>query len=87
MNQFLVERHFMKERLDLGIDVHPSDADAKQFQKLAKEIDPARHFTIYGCQSCINSLVKFVFDNQKTIIKKQTFPKQDAQNTSEETQY
>ena len=79
MNEFLTVRNFMYERVKSGIDVHLSDSDAKAFQKLAKEIDSQRHFTIYECQSCINDLVKFVFDNQKTVIKKEKFPKEDGE--------
>ena len=47
-----------------GIDVHLSDDEAKEFQAAAKLIDKDRHFTIYGCQDCINTLVKFIFENQ-----------------------
>ena len=61
--QFLEDRQFMADRLAAGVDVHPSDDEAKEFQRLAKLIDPDRYFTLYGCQSCINELVKFVFDN------------------------
>ena len=78
MNKFLEQNKFLKDRLDKGIDVHPSDAELKEFQKQAKEIDPVRHFTIYGCQSCVNDLVRFVYNNQKTFIKKETFPKVDG---------
>lgn len=81
MIQFLEDRKFMNERISVGIDVMPSDRDAREFQKLAKQIDPDRYFTLYGCQSCINTLVKFVFDNEEQletekIIKKATFPVQ-----------
>lgn len=78
MSEFLTTVSFMEERVNAGIDVHVSDLEAQEFQKLAKIIDPQRHFTIYGCQSCINTLVKFVFDytaKQGKIIKKESFPK------------
>lgn len=69
----------MYDRLNAGVDVHPSDQDAKEFQNLAKLIDPDRYFTVYGCQKCINELVKFVFDNADklptTFIKAAKFPK------------
>lgn len=55
------------ERISLGIDIYPSDGELKEFQQLAKQIDADRHFTIYGCQSCVKTLVKFVFDNQTKI--------------------
>lgn len=76
--QFLEDRQFLAERLAVGIDVHPADDEAKEFQRLAKLIDPERYFTVYGCQSCINELVKFVFDNAgkipATFVKKANFP-------------
>ena len=62
-NEFLIANEFLKERIDLGIDIYPSDAELKTFQSMAKVIDADRHFTIYGCQECIKSLVKFVYDN------------------------
>ena len=87
MIQFLEQNNFLNERLSAGIDVHPSDSDLKEFQNLAKEIEPDRYFTIYGCQSCVNDLVKFVYDHQKTFIKKETFPnvtkKEDAAEESD----
>ena len=74
MIQFLLDNQFLKERIDAGIEIHPSDSDLKEFQRLAKEIDKERHFTIYGCQSCVQDLVRFVYDNQKTFVKKESFP-------------
>jgi hypothetical protein len=62
-NKFLEDRIFLNQRLDAGVDVHPSDSELKQFKALAKEIDPVIHWTIYGCQKCVNSLVKYVFEN------------------------
>lgn len=55
------------ERIELGIDIYPSNGELKEFQALAKQIDSDRHFTIYGCQECVRTLVKFVFDNQTKI--------------------
>ncbi len=85
MDQFLSDRFFLKERLDKGIDIHIPDEDARTFQKLAKQIDKERHFTIYGCQSCINDLVKFVFDNQKTTIRRETFPSAKTKEPAADT--
>ena len=62
-NEFLIENAFLLERINAGIDIHPSDAELKTFQSMAKVIDADRHFTIYGCQECNQALVKFVFEN------------------------
>ena len=62
-NDFLNANTFLLERINAGIDIHPSDAELKTFQAMAKVIDADRHFTIYGCQECNQTLVKFVFDN------------------------
>lgn len=64
---FLKANEFLFERVKMGIDLHPSDNDLKQFQAIAKEIGPERHFTIYGCQSCIVVLVRFVYENLSVI--------------------
>lgn len=66
----------IQDKINAGIDVHLSDDEAKEFQAAAKGIDPQRHFTIYGCQECINTLVKFVVDSQATpatFVKSETF--------------
>ena len=62
-NEFLIANSFLLERIGAGIDIHPSDAELKTFQAMAKVIDADRHFTIYGCQECNQTLVKFVYDN------------------------
>jgi hypothetical protein len=64
-NDFLEANKFLNERIDLDIDIYPGDDDLKTFQKIAKTIDAERYFTIYGCQSCVRELVKFVYENQK----------------------
>ncbi len=80
MIQFLQDQYFLYERIKKNIDIHPSNRELKEFQRLAKEIDKDRYFTIYGCQDCIRTLVKFVYDNQKTIIKRETFFKEDNES-------
>jgi len=67
--EFLEANKFLIERIDLDIDIYPGDDDLKTFQKIAKTIDAERYFTIYGCQSCIRELVKFVYDNQNNNAK------------------
>ena len=64
-NEFLSEHKFLAERVEMDIDIYPGDDDLKTFQKIAKTIDAERYFTIYGCQSCVRDLIKFVYDNQK----------------------
>jgi hypothetical protein len=61
-NDFLEANKFLKERIDLDIDIYPGDEDLKTFQKIAKTIDAERYFTIYGCQSCVRDLIKFVYE-------------------------
>jgi hypothetical protein len=67
MNIFLTERAFLQERVNAGIDVHPSEADLVEFEKLAKTISPNGHFSWRGCQDCVNYMIKFVFDNQERL--------------------
>ena len=83
MIQFLQDRHFMYERVKQGIDVHPSDWEIAEFQKLAKQLSPKINTAVKGCQSCVNDLVKLVFDKQSTIIKKTSFPAQKQVNDGE----
>lgn len=64
-SEFLEGNKFLNERIDLDIDIYPGDDVLKTFQKIAKTIDAERYFTIYGCQSCVRDLIKFVYDNIK----------------------
>ena len=75
MNQFLSDRLLLQERVNAGIDVHPADWEVAEFEKQAKAISPKKEWTIKGCQECVNALVKFVFDNQDVVIRRETFPK------------
>jgi hypothetical protein len=61
---------YLYDRVQLGIDVHPSDAELDQLVLLANEINSELQWTVKGCQSCVNELVKFVFENQKVKTKK-----------------
>jgi hypothetical protein len=72
--EFLDVNEILKERIRLGIDIHPSDIELKRFQAIAKGIDSERYFTIYGCQSCVQALVKFVFENYKEMVTVFTLP-------------
>lgn len=68
-NEFLIENAFLLERINAGIDIHPSDAELKTFQAMAKVIDADRHFTLYGCQECNQAMVKFVYENYVEVVK------------------
>jgi len=60
---FLNDQLFLKERVDNNVDVHPSTAVIEQFENLALTISPKNDFSWRGCQSCVNHVVKFVYDN------------------------
>lgn len=64
MISFLVDRQFLADRVNAGIDVHPSIEELTQFEQLARQISPNGDFSWRGCQECVNYMVKFVFDNQ-----------------------
>lgn len=63
----VLEKTFLHDRVNAGIDVHPSELELAEFYRLAKLISPHGDFTYKGCQACVNYLVKFVFDNQNKI--------------------
>ena len=63
MIPFLQDRLFMQERVNVGIDLHPSETELIEFEKLALQISPNGDFSWRGCQPCVNYMVKFVFDN------------------------
>jgi hypothetical protein len=71
MNIFLTDRSFLHERVNAGIDVHPSEADLVEFEKLARTISPNGDFSWRGCQECVNHMVKFVFDNAERLEVKE----------------
>jgi hypothetical protein len=58
---------YLYDRVKLGIDAHPSDVELEQFKSLANNINPELQWAVKGCQSCVNELVRFVFENQKPI--------------------
>lgn len=55
----------LKEKVDLGIDVHLSDLEGDFLMSEAKKISPHGDFFYKGCIECATHLVKFVFDNQE----------------------
>ena len=78
MIPFLEERKLLHERVNSGIDVHLSDSEADEFERLALEIDKNIHWQTKGCIDCVNRMVKFVFDKQGTMTRRETFPKADV---------
>ena len=80
-----MNNQLIRDRVNEGIDIHLSDDEAKDFQARAKLIDPARYFTLYGCQQCINTLVKFVFDNEQPepIVTPEIIPNAETESEKE----
>ena len=56
---------YLYDRVKIGIDAHPSDIELEQLIELAKEINPELEWAVKGCQSCVQALVLFVFENKK----------------------
>jgi hypothetical protein len=56
---------YLYDRVKIGIDAHPSDIEVNQLIDLAKEINPELEWAVKGCQSCVKSLILFVFESKK----------------------
>ena len=67
MNDFLERMSFFYDRVKLGIDAHPTDAEMAEFYRLAKLISPNQDFSYRGCQKCVNHMIKFVYDNKNRL--------------------
>jgi hypothetical protein len=59
---WIKENNFLSERVNAGIDVHPSESDVKMLQEIAHIFAPKLDVHVKGCQDCVNKLVKFVFE-------------------------
>jgi len=59
--QWLKSNQNIWDRQKIGNHKYLNDREKKQLQSIAKEIDPVRYFTIYGCDKCIQDLIRFVF--------------------------
>lgn len=66
----VLELTFLKDRVNAGIDVHPSESELQEFARLANLIAPEIEFSYRGCQECVNSMVQFVFENENAIVDK-----------------
>ncbi len=67
--QWLKSNQNIWDRQKVGNHKYLNDREKKQLQSIAKEIDPVRYFTIYGCEKCIKELIQFVFtefDNEQS---------------------
>lgn len=56
---------YLYDRVKIGIDAHASDTEIQQLTSLANKINPELSWAVRGCQSCVNELVRFVFENKK----------------------
>ncbi len=60
----VLSQTFLYDRILAGVDVHPSQPELIEFERLSKIIDPNSEFSFRGCQPCVNELVRFVFENK-----------------------
>ncbi len=60
----VLSQTFLYDRILAGVDVHPSQPELLEFERLSKIIDPQSEFSFRGCQPCVNELVRFVFENK-----------------------
>jgi len=60
----VLSQTFLYDRILNGVDVHPSQPELIEFERLSKLIDPQSEFSFRGCQPCVNELVRFVFENK-----------------------
>jgi hypothetical protein len=60
----VLSQTFLYDRILAGVDVHPSQTELIEFERLSKLIDPQSEFSFRGCQPCVNELVRFVFENK-----------------------
>lgn len=63
----VLSQTFLYDRIIAGVDVHPSEAELIEFERLSKLIDPASEFSFRGCQPCVNEMIRFVFENKSKL--------------------
>jgi hypothetical protein len=63
----VLSQTFLYDRILAGVDVHPSQPELLEFERLSKIIDPQSEFSFRGCQPCVNELVRFVFENKNKL--------------------
>jgi hypothetical protein len=82
----VLSQTFLYDRILNGVDVHPSQPELIEFERLSKLIDPNSEFSFRGCQPCVNELVRFVFENKTKLdgkAKKASGTKADQVNQGE----
>jgi hypothetical protein len=68
----VLSQTFLYDRILAGVDVHPSQPELIEFERLSKIIDPQSEFSFRGCQPCVNELVRFVFENKNKLDGKKS---------------
>lgn len=63
----VLSQTFLYDRIVAGVDVHPSEAELIEFERLSKLIDPTSEFSFRGCQPCVNEMIRFVFENKNKL--------------------
>lgn len=63
----VLSQTFLYDRILAGVDVHPSQPELMEFERLSKLIDPNSEFSFRGCQPCVNEMIRFVFENKNKL--------------------
>jgi hypothetical protein len=82
----VLSQTFLYDRILNGVDVHPSQPELLEFERLSKLIDPNSEFSFRGCQPCVNEMIRFVFENKNKLdgkAKKASGTKADQVNEGE----
>jgi len=66
----VLSQTFLYDRIIAGVDVHPSEPELIEFERLSKLIDPNSEFSFRGCQPCVNEMIRFVFENKSKLEAK-----------------
>jgi hypothetical protein len=66
----VLSQTFLYDRIIAGVDVHPSESELLEFERLSKLIDPNSEFSFRGCQPCVNEMIRFVFENKSKLEAK-----------------
>jgi hypothetical protein len=68
----VLSQTFLYDRILSGVDVHPSQPELIEFERLSKIIDPNSEFSFRGCQPCVNEMIRFVFENKTKLDGKKS---------------
>ena len=75
MKEFIEANRFLKERVDMGIDIYPSDLELQTFKEIAEGYEPSLVWTLKGCQDCVKELIRFVYTRfDKELVTVFTLP-------------